>query len=470
MVFSSLTFLFIFLPVVVFLYSIIRNLKIQNLILIIFSLVFYAYGEPVYVLLMIASTIINYLFGLLIGGEARSCRVKKAGLLLCVFANLAILFVFKYSDMAVATMNRVFGLDIAAPQIILPIGISFFTFQAMSYVIDVYRGDVDEERNYFNVLLYISFFPQLIAGPIVKYHDINKQIHERRQTFKESAYGLRRFFVGLAKKVLLADQFALVCDALYGSPIEDLNILSAWLAAFAYMLQIYFDFSGYSDMAIGLGHIFGFKFKENFNYPYKSKSIKEFWRRWHISLSTWFLEYVYIPLGGNRKGRLRACLNKVAVFFLCGLWHGASWTFVIWGLYHGLFLLIEEYIPVIRRLPSFLGHLYAMLVVIFGWVLFRAETFSQAIGMMGLMIAGFSFSHVQMALFCEQLTPMFLTACLFGVFACLPVKALVESHIKSAQGGACIQVVMFIVAFVLMCICVLEISSGSYSPFIYFRF
>ena len=260
MVFSSLTFLFIFLPVVVFLYSIIRNLKIQNLILIIFSLVFYAYGEPVYVLLMIASTIINYLFGLLIGGEARSCRVKKAGLLLCVFANLAILFVFKYSDMAVATMNRVFGLDIAAPQIILPIGISFFTFQAMSYVIDVYRGDVDEERNYFNVLLYISFFPQLIAGPIVKYHDISKQIHERRQTFKESAYGLRRFFVGLAKKVLLADQFALVCDALYGSPIEDLNILSAWLAAFAYMLQIYFDFSGYSDMAIGLGHIFGFKF------------------------------------------------------------------------------------------------------------------------------------------------------------------------------------------------------------------
>lgn len=470
MVFSSLTFLFIFLPVVVFLYSIIRNLKIQNLILIIFSLVFYAYGEPVYVLLMIASTVINYLFGLLVGEGTRSCQVKKVGLLLCVFSNLAILFVFKYSDMAVATMNRVFGLDIAAPQIILPIGISFFTFQAMSYVIDVYRGEVEEERNYFNVLLYISFFPQLIAGPIVKYHDINKQIHERRQTFKESAYGLRRFFVGLAKKVLLADQFALVCDTLYNSPIEDLNILSAWLAAFAYMLQIYFDFSGYSDMAIGLGHIFGFKFKENFNYPYKSKSIKEFWRRWHISLSTWFLEYVYIPLGGNRRGRLRACLNKVAVFFLCGLWHGASWTFVIWGLYHGLFLLIEEYVPVIRRLPSFFGHLYAMLVVIFGWVLFRAETFSQAIDMMGLMVTGFSFSHVQMALFYEQLTPMFLTACLFGIFACLPVKALIESHIKSARGGACVQVVMFVAAFALMCICVLEISSGSYSPFIYFRF
>ena len=419
---------------------------------------------------MIASTLINYLFGLLVGEGACSQKRKRCFLTLCIAANLGILFVFKYSDMAVLTLNRFLGLGIPAPQIALPIGISFFTFQAMSYVIDIYREDVMREKNYFNVLLYISFFPQLIAGPIVKYHDIDQQIRERRQTFRESAYGLRRFFVGLAKKVLLADQFALVCDALYSSPIEDLNILSAWLAAFAYMLQIYFDFSGYSDMAIGLGHIFGFTFKENFNYPYKSKSIKEFWRRWHISLSTWFLEYVYIPLGGNRKGRLRTCLNKVTVFFLCGLWHGASWTFVVWGLYHGLFLLIEEYIPAIRKLPSFFGHLYAMLVVIFGWVLFRAETFSQAINMMGLMVTGFSFSHVQMALFCEQLTPMFLTACFFGIFACLPVKALVESRIKSERMKVCAQVAMFVAAFALMCICVLEISSGSYSPFIYFRF
>lgn len=470
MVFSSLTFLFVFLPVVVVLYSIIRNLKVQNAILIVFSLLFYAYGEPVYVLLMIASTVINYLFGLVVGSRAQSQRAKKIGLLLAVAANLGILFVFKYSDMAVLTINRFTGLDLPAPAITLPIGISFFTFQAMSYVIDVYRGDVDEERNYFNVLLYISFFPQLIAGPIVKYHDINRQIHERKQTLEESAYGLRRFFVGLAKKVLLADQFALVCDTLYSTPLDELNVLSAWMAALAYMLQIYFDFSGYSDMAIGLGHVFGFTFKENFNYPYKSKSITEFWRRWHISLSTWFLEYVYIPLGGNRKGKLRTCLNKIAVFFLCGLWHGASWTFVMWGLYHGAFLLLEVYVPQIKKLPGFFAHLYAMIVVIFGWVLFRAESFSQALSMMKLMVTGFTFTHAQMAIFFEQLTPMFLTAFVIGALACFPFKALLESRVSNPAVRTVIQTGMFIVAFALMCVCVLEISSGSYSPFIYFRF
>lgn len=459
-----------FLPLVVFLYSVIRSLKAQNAILIVFSLVFYAYGEPVYVLLMIASTIINYSFGLVVGSCGSTQKAKRVGLVLAIIANLGILFVFKYSDMAVMSINRLVGIELPLPTITLPVGISFFTFQAMSYVVDVYRGEVDEERNYFNVLLYISFFPQLIAGPIVKYHDINEQIHNRRQTFEESAYGLRRFFVGLAKKVLLADQFALVCDSLYASPIDDLNILSAWLAAFAYMLQIYFDFSGYSDMAIGLGHVFGFTFKENFNYPYKSKSITEFWRRWHISLSTWFLEYVYIPLGGNRKGKLRTCFNKVTVFFLCGLWHGASWTFVAWGLYHGFFLLLEVYVPQIKRLPSFVGHLYATIVVIFGWVLFRADSFTQALNMMNLMVTGFSFTHVQMAVFCEQLSPMFLTAFVFGVFACFPLKALVESHIHCLKIRVVVRAVMFVAAFALAWICVLEIASGSYSPFIYFRF
>ena len=372
--------------------------------------------------------------------------------------------------MIALSINRILGVNLPLPQITLPIGISFFTFQAMSYVIDVYRRQVEPESNYFNVLLYISFFPQLIAGPIVKYHDIAKQIHDRQIKLNEVAGGLRRFCIGLAKKVLLANQCAAVCDALYAAPSGDLNILSAWLAAFSYMLQIYFDFSGYSDMAIGLGHMFGFSFKENFNYPYKSTSIQEFWRRWHISLSTWFLQYVYIPLGGNRKGRARTCANKIVVFFLCGLWHGASWTFVAWGLYHGLFLLLEEYLPFLRRLPRGLGHFYALLVVVFGWVLFRAESFGQAASMMELMLTGFSFSHMQMALLFEQLSPQFILTFLIGWVACFPLKGMLEKKAAASSQPLVWQALSYVFAFFVLVVCVLELSSGGYNPFIYFRF
>ncbi|MCI8469193.1 MAG: MBOAT family protein [Eggerthellaceae bacterium] len=469
MVFSSLAFLFAFLPLTYFLYRATPNLKAQNGLLIIASLLFYAYGEPVYVLLMVFSTLLNYASGILVS-QGKTPRQRKTFLALAITLNLALLGIFKYSDMLALSVSQIPGITIPAPQIILPIGISFFTFQAMSYVIDVYRGQVRAESNYLNVLLYISFFPQLIAGPIVKYHDIARQIHDRRCSLDETARGLRRFCFGLAKKVLLANQCAAVCDALYSAPSSDLNILTSWLAALSYLLQIYFDFSGYSDMAIGLGHMFGFSFKENFNYPYTAKSIQEFWRRWHISLSTWFLQYVYIPLGGNRKGRARTCANKLIVFFLCGLWHGASWTFVAWGLYHGLFLLLEEYVPRLRQLPAPLGHVYALLVIVFGWVLFRANSFSQAAEIMGLMLTGFTFTHAQVALLLQQLTPKFVCAFGIGLIACLPVRNVLERRFARSSHPFAGEALSFALAFMLLALCVLELSSGGYNPFIYFRF
>lgn len=350
MVFSSLTFLCIFLPVVLALYYLLPTLRIRNVLLIIVSLLFYAYGEPVYVLLMIASIIINYIFGRLLGTENK--KKRQWILAIAVIINIGLLVVFKYLDMMVQTINQLSGSEIPLAGLALPIGISFFTFQALSYVIDVYRREVEPQKNLWNVMLYISFFPQLIAGPIVKYHDIQEQIDNRNTDVKEIAEGLRRFIIGLSKKVLISNTMAVTADALFAAGAGELNILSAWIAAIAYMLQIYFDFSGYSDMAIGLGHMFGFRFLENFRYPYISSNIQEFWRRWHISLSTWFKEYLYIPLGGNRKGKARTCLNKMIVFFSTGLWHGANWTFVLWGLWHGVFLLFEQVCPV-KKLRRF---------------------------------------------------------------------------------------------------------------------
>ncbi|MFG6363489.1 MBOAT family O-acyltransferase, partial [Schaedlerella sp.] len=342
MVFSSMTFLCVFFPAVFLLYHVIPSMRAKNVLLIIISLLFYSYGEPVYVLLMAGSASLNYLYGLLMEWSGR----RKPVLILAVCTNFLILGIFKYADMLIGTCNGLTGARIPPLKVSLPIGISFFTFQALSYVIDVYRGQVKAQKNYGSMLLYISFFPQLIAGPIVKYHDIEQQISNRTTDVKEIAAGFRRFIVGLSKKVLLSNTAALAADAVFAAELSQVNILSAWIGAVSYLFQIYFDFSGYSDMAIGLGHMFGFTFQENFNYPYISGSVQEFWRRWHISLSTWFKEYLYIPLGGNRKGAARTYMNKLIVFFCTGLWHGANWTFVVWGLYHGLFLLLEGILPV----------------------------------------------------------------------------------------------------------------------------
>ena len=354
MVFSSLEFLCIFLPAVFLLYTVIPVHKVRNGLLIAFSLVFYAYGEPVYVLLMILSSLVNYLCALWIG---KSEKLKRLPLIIAVVFNIGTLVLFKYTGMFVTAFNSVTHLSVPVPEIVLPIGISFYTFQALSYVIDVYRGEVGVQKNYFKVLLYITFFPQLIAGPIVKYRDIAEQIDNRSQSIEKIAQGLRRFVCGLAKKVLIANTMGQAADIIFAQSTSQLGFLSAWLGAAAYLFQIYYDFCGYSDMAIGLGKMFGFTFKENFLYPYGARSVQDFWRRWHISLSTWFKEYLYIPLGGNRKGKARTALNRIIVFFFTGLWHGANWTFVLWGLWHGLFLLLEEYLPFLKKLPKAIGHI-----------------------------------------------------------------------------------------------------------------
>ncbi len=475
MVFSSLAFLCIFLPIVFILYTVIPSLKIRNALLIIASLFFYAYGEPVYVFLMIFSSMLNYLCALWVCSKPD--KKNKFALIFAVIVNLGILGLFKYAGFAVESVNGLVNINIPVPQIALPIGISFFTFQALSYVIDVYRGTTDVQKNFFNILLYVSFFPQLIAGPIVKYHDVNEQIVNRTQNLDKIALGLRRFICGLSKKVLIANTMGQVADTIFGANSSELSLLTAWIGAIAYIFQIYYDFSGYSDMAIGLGHMFGFEFKENFNYPYGAKNIQEFWRRWHISLSTWFKEYLYIPLGGNRKGRLRTALNKIIVFFATGLWHGANWTFVIWGLYHGLFLLIEEFVPIIKKLPKVIAHIYTMLVVTVGFVVFRADTITDGISYLSQMFTGFDITASSLSLGLSQLTPWFIFILIVAIIGCAPIKPVADKIRAHAHSDMvldtkwkAIQVALYVVAFVLLFWCILRLSGTSYNPFIYFRF
>jgi len=472
MAFSSLIFVCIFLPIVFGLHSVIRPIWAKNALLIAASLVFYAFGEPLYVFLMLLSALFNYLCGLAMGGEH-----KKPLLALAVFVNIGLLCVFKYAGFFVETINRLLQTELPVPQIALPIGISFFTFQALSYVIDVYRGQVERQKSFARVLLYISFFPQLIAGPIVKYRDVSAEIEQRRVTVHSAACGLRRFIWGLGKKVLIANAMAAAADAVFAMERSSVNIVLAWIGAVAYLMQIYFDFSGYSDMAIGLGRMFGFHFKENFDYPYAALGIRDFWRRWHISLSSWFKDYVYIPLGGNRKGRLRTGLNKVLVFFLTGLWHGANWTFVAWGLFHGLFSFLEEAVPSIRKLPRFLLHLYTMLVVTVGFVIFRADDLSQAGFLIAQMFTGFRFARLYTSLALRQLTPFFLTMLGLAVLGCGPLRERVlrlraasEKEAGLTAGETWRQVLLDLAAFVLLLCCILRLSGGSYNPFIYFRF
>lgn len=338
MVFSSLEFVCVFLPAVFVLYCLMPVLYLKNALLIFASLLFYAYGEPIYVLLMITSAFFNYIFARITANSHK----KKLWLFANITINLGILFFFKYMTFFVETWSYISGQQIKIINVKLPIGISFFTFQALSYVVDVYCEKIQLQKSFWKVLLYISFFPQLIAGPIVKYRDISDALSDRKMDIEQIFYGIRRFICGLGKKVLISNAVGQAADAVFNADIAEINILAAWIGAISYMLQIYYDFSGYSDMAIGLGKMFGFEFQENFKYPYGATSIKEFWHRWHISLSTWFKEYLYIPLGGNRKGKFRTGINKLIVFFCTGLWHGANWTFIVWGLFHGFFLHLKN--------------------------------------------------------------------------------------------------------------------------------
>ncbi len=467
MVFSSLSFLCVFLPIVFALNLVLPSVRLKNALLLAASLLFYSFGEPVYVLLMVASSFANFVAGVLLGKLTRRKLVVGSA----VVFNVGLLVAFKYAGMIGGSLNALLGTSLPLPQAALPIGISFFTFQAMSYVIDVYRGEVEPQKSFFDVLLYISFFPQLIAGPIVKYHDIAREIRTRHASAADMAAGLRRFCVGLAKKVLIANNLAVAVDYLYSVAPGDLNALAAWTAAVAYMMQIYFDFSGYSDMAIGLGRMFGFHYKENFNYPYVATTLQDFWRRWHISLSTWFKEYLYIPLGGNRKGTARTMLNKLAVFFLCGLWHGASWTFVVWGLVHGAFLMLESVVPV-KRMPRALGHLYCLLVVCLAFVLFRADSIDQAGAIIVQMFAGWNFSDASMVVAMRQLSPVFLTALAASLVAALPVRDVAARALGRCGERArrCGIALSYVASIVLLALCFLSLASGAYNPFIYFRF
>lgn len=488
MVFSSIVFVSVFLPVVFLLHLILPDIRIKNGLLILASLLFYAYGEPVYVLLMIGSVFVNYLLGRMCepkedgeteGASEAVAREKswqnKAGLLISVLWNIGLLAVFKYAGFLVELLNGTGMVQLPVPQIELPIGISFFTFQALSYVIDVYRESVKSQKNFFKVLLYISFFPQLIAGPIVKYHDMEREIDERKVTLEGTARGMRRFAAGLSKKVLLSNVLGLTVDTLFAADMGSINIVTAWIAAISYLLQIYFDFSGYSDMALGMGEMFGFHFKENFNYPYVADSIQEFWRRWHMSLSGWFREYLYIPLGGNRRGRVRTVVNKFIVFFCTGLWHGANSTFVVWGLYHGMFLMLEEYLPVRQvksRLAVGLKHVYTILVVLVGFVIFRGDTMSQGLFFIKEMFTGFHFEPAAMSLAVQQLTPLYLAVLVVSVTAACPVKAWICAS-KSTDTVACRNIYEQIAWFASVAgliLCMLSLSGSTYNPFIYFRF
>lgn len=468
MVFSSPAFLFAFLPVCFILYRLLPNLRSKNALLTLASVVFYAFGEPVYVLLLLMSVIVNYLCGYFI--VLRRPR-KKLVLALAVVINLGFLSVFKYTDFAVSTVNHAFGLDLALPGIALPVGISFFTFQGLSYVIDVYRDETLVSRDFLKLALYISFFPQLIAGPIVKYHDVSLQIDQRETYPALTAAGLRRFILGLSKKLLLSNTVGQMADLVFTAGSDQLDVRTAWLGAVCYCLQIYFDFSGYSDMAIGLGHMFGFHFMENFDHPYVSASIQEFWRRWHISLSSWFRDYLYIPLGGNRKGKLRTGLNKCIVFFCTGLWHGASWNFVLWGLWHGLFMILEGFLPKGGKLRRILGHAYTLLIVLLGFVLFRADTLSDAGLVFAKMFAGTEITLQSTALLRSMLTPYNLFILSLSVVFSLPLLPRVKRFAGgSGMAPALLRIGSYGVSAALFALCIMNLAGSQFNPFIYFRF
>lgn len=468
MVFSSPVFLFVFLTSVYILYRIIPTITAKNVLLLVFSITFYAYGEPKAVVLMIISIIMNYLFGRAMKKENKH---RKAALAAAVTANLLMLGVFKYAAFAVDTLNALPLVSFPVPSIALPIGISFYTFQAMSYVIDAYKDPAYIQKNPFKLALYITFFPQLIAGPIVKYYDFAHQIDHRKGTPKQTAEGIKRFIVGLSKKLLIANTMAVAADYVYGLGTEELSVPLAWLGAVSYLFQIYFDFSGYSDMAIGLGAMFGFSFRENFNYPYISQNMQEFWRRWHISVSTWFKEYLYIPLGGNRKGKVRTALNKLIVFFCTGLWHGASLNFIVWGLINGGFMMLESYkvLSTEKWLRPF-RHIYAVLVTVLAFVFFRADSLSAACRFIGHMFLP-SGGAEKRAMLLAQLSPMYLVMLAAAVIFSAPVLPYLRKKAEgSGKGGQICEVCSFGLSAVLFLLCAVTLSSASYNPFIYFRF
>ena len=442
------------------------GLRAKNLLLMVCSLIFYAFGGLQYVPLLLVSAFGNYLAGRLV---SRPGAHRKRIVTAAVIANLVLLGIFKYLDFFIENLNLLPGVSIPLTGIELPVGISFYTFQGMSYLLDVYRSPETCSRSFPKVLLYIAFFPQLVAGPIVRYEDVSQQIDDRTCTPALTAQGCVRFIQGLTKKLLLADTLGAAADTVFSLTAAQLDIRLGWLGAVCFTLQIYFDFSGYSDMAIGLGKMFGFHFRENFDHPYAAGSVQDFWRRWHISLSSWFREYLYIPLGGNRRGRLRTWRNRLIVFFCTGLWHGASWTYVLWGLWHGAMQLAEDAIVPKTARGRPWGHIYTMLVVILGFVLFRADTLQQALLMFRTMFAGFAFTTESTAAFRNLFSPKLICILLLAIVCALPVKQLAAAKCGS-RGQKSAENAALPVSLLLLVLDILLLASSAFTPFIYFQF
>lgn len=466
MVFSSQIFIFIFLPFTLLSYYLFPN-KLRNYVLLLLSIFFYSWSGVNYVLILLTSILINYSFGIFISKYIERIAIKRLLLTIGVILNLILLFYFKYYNFTISNLNTIFKLNIALKEIVLPIGISFFTFQGMSYIIDIYRGTATVNKNIFSVALYISLFPQLVAGPIVKYKDIENQIRNRKETLQGFSYGIERFIIGLAKKVIIADVLASIVVSIIPNSNNIIDTPTAWLGIICYTLQIYFDFSGYSDMAIGLGAMFGFTFMDNFNFPYISKSITEFWRRWHISLSTWFKEYLYIPLGGNRTGN--TYINLLIVFFVTGLWHGSSWNFIIWGLWHGLFIIIEKFIQNKNwyiKTPSIIKWFVTIFIVIIGWVFFSFDSLSNAFNFLLVM---FGITNNEIVTFRISYYLNFRTV-IWLIFAIIFSSPVLTNILKKYNSNKYFEIVKTIALSILLVICIIFIVNSTYSPFIYFQF
>ncbi len=486
MVFSSLLFVYAFLPICMLIYALARGIKAKNIVLLVFSLLFYTWGEPVYVLLLLFMTFADWLFALLIDKIGKNAGRKILIILTCI-VNLGILGVFKYTGFFLGNVQSIFGVPSIIPDIVLPIGISFYTFQLLSYVIDVYRKEVPAQKNFFWLLLYSSLFHQCIAGPIVRYSDVEKEILSRRTSYHEITKGISRFAVGLAKKSVLANMCGtlsdtlLVSDSLINSnaaealtELSSQSVAGLWMGVLFYMLQIYLDFSAYSDMAIGMGLMVGFHFKENFDYPYTAKSVTDFWRRWHISLGSFFRDYVYIPLGGNRKGAVRTYFNILVVWLLTGLWHGASWNFVLWGLFFCIFLIIEKIglLKLINKIPSVFGRIYLLVVVFFGWILFRFSDFR----FIPVVLKGMFAQNGNSLIDFETrtlLTSNFIFV-IIAIIAVTPLVKFISERLKPKKNKTAYAVIYHVVSaiipVILLLLSTIMLVGDSYNPFLYFQF
>ena len=457
MVFSSTLFLFYFLPIFLLLYYIVP-FKFKNFILLIFSLLFYSWGEPTYIVLMIFSSIVDYSIGLIID-KYRYSYISKIGLISSIFINIGLLSFFKYYDFLILNINNIFNSNIELLNLPLPIGISFYTFQTMSYSIDVYRNEVPAQRNFLSFATYVTLFPQLIAGPIVRYETVHKELNSRSINIDMLYDGITRFVIGLCKKIIIANNVGFIWTQIKSLPSNEISALTAWLGIICFSLQIYFDFSGYSDMAIGLGKMLGFNFLENFDYPYISKSITEFWRRWHISLGYWFRDYVYIPLGGNRKGKSRWVLNIFIVWFLTGLWHGASYNFIAWGLYFGILLMFEKLFlsKILEKMPNIFRHLYVILIVIISWIIFELSSLSSIYNYIGLMFNNNVFMD---EIFLYYFIPNIILLCM-AILSCTPIIKKILYRYEYLK-------ILFIIIGLILCTSFL--IDASFNPFLYFRF